>query len=93
MAIDKETVEYVSRLAKIRLNEKELGEYTNQLDDILDHIKVLEGVDTKGVEPHYGTIQTVMREDKIADSLEQSQVLQNAPDTEDEYIKVKPVLE
>ena len=34
-----------------------------------------------------------MREDKIADSLEQSQVLQNAPDTEDEYIKVKPVLE
>ena len=38
MAIDKETVEYVSRLAKIRLNAKELGEYTNQLDDILDHI-------------------------------------------------------
>ena len=93
MAIDKETVEYVSRLAKIRLNEKELGEYTNQLDDILDHIKVLEGVDTKGVEPQYGTIQTVVREEKIAASLEQSQVLQNAPDTEDEYIKVKPVLE
>ena len=88
MAIDKETVEYVSRLAKIRLNEKELGEYTNQLDDILDHIKVLEGVDTKGVEPQYVTIQTVMREDKIADSLEQSQVLQNAPDTEDEYLSL-----
>ena len=93
MAIDKETVEYVSRLAKIRLNEKELGEYTNQLDDILDHIKVLEGVDTKGIEPQYGILQTVMREDKISASLEQSQVLQNAPDTEDEYIKVKPVLE
>ena len=93
MAIDKETVEYLSRLARIRLNEKELSEYTNQLDDILDHIKVLEGVDTKGVEPQYGILQTVMREDKISASLEQSQVLQNAPDVEDEYIKVEPVLE
>tara|TARA_Y100001934_G_scaffold17565_1_gene20832 strand:+ start:40 stop:321 length:282 start_codon:yes stop_codon:yes gene_type:complete len=93
MAIDKETVEYVSRLAKIRLDEKELGEYTNQLDDILDHIKVLEGVDTKGIEPQYGILQTVMREDRIAESLEQSQVLKNAPDVEGEYIKVKPVLE
>ena len=69
MAIDKETVEYVSRLARIRLNEKELSEYTNQLDDILDHIKVLEGVDTKGVAPQYGILQTVMREDKISASL------------------------
>jgi aspartyl-tRNA(Asn)/glutamyl-tRNA(Gln) amidotransferase subunit C len=93
MAIDKETVEYVSRLAKIRLNEKELAEYTNQLDAILNHIKLLESVDTKNIEPQYGILQTVMREDKIADSLEHSQVLQNAPDVEDGYIKVKPVLE
>jgi aspartyl-tRNA(Asn)/glutamyl-tRNA(Gln) amidotransferase subunit C len=93
MAIDKETVEYVSRLAKIRLNEKELAEYTNQLDAILNHIKLLESVDTKNIEPQYGILQTVMREDKIADSLEHSQVLQNAPDVEDGYIKVKPILE
>jgi aspartyl-tRNA(Asn)/glutamyl-tRNA(Gln) amidotransferase subunit C len=44
-------VEKVAKLARLKLNEDELGLYAGQLSSILEHIAELEKLDIEGVEP------------------------------------------
>ena len=52
-------------------------------------------MDTDGVEPttHVLHLSNVMREDEVRESLPIEKVLLNAPDEEDDQIKVPAVLE
>ncbi|MCL6616743.1 MAG: Asp-tRNA(Asn)/Glu-tRNA(Gln) amidotransferase subunit GatC [Anoxybacillus ayderensis] len=66
-----------------------------QLSNILDHIEILNELDTTGVQPmaHVTGLENVMRDDVVVTGLPREAVLANAPDEEDGYFKVPPVLE
>jgi aspartyl-tRNA(Asn)/glutamyl-tRNA(Gln) amidotransferase subunit C len=51
-------------------------------------------VDTSGVEPtgHATETTSVLRDDETRPSLPREAVLRNAPETDDPFIRVKPVL-
>ena len=65
-----------------------------QLSSILKVFESLQQVDTDGVEPtgHTTEVRTVMREDEAHESLTREQVLDNAPDSEAGYVRVRPIL-
>ena len=58
MAIDRKTVEKISSLAKIKLNDTEADEITNELSNILEWIDQLNKVDTKNTPPLTGVIKS-----------------------------------
>ena len=51
MAVDKDTVLRIARLARIRIGEDEAEALTGELSNILDWVEQLGEVDTEGVAP------------------------------------------
>ncbi len=95
MALTRDDVLHIARLARIALSDDEVERFRAQLSGILDHFAALAAVDTEAVEPtaHPLPLANVMREDVIEPSLPRDAVLANAPLTEDGYIRVRAVLE
>ncbi len=95
MAISRDEVLHLSRLARLGLSEAEIDRLTTQLSDILGHFEALAAVDTEGVEPtaHPLPLQNVMRADAVTPSLPRDDALGNAPEVEDGLIRVRAVLE
>ena len=65
-----------------------------QLSNILKVFESLQQVDTEGVEPtgHTTEVRTVLRDDVAAESLPREGILENAPDSEAGFVKVRPIL-
>ena len=95
MPLNRADVEHIAILARIGLTEEEVEMFREQLSNILEQFETLKEIDTTGVATtgHAGQLQTVLREDVPGDSLEQEQVLSNAPRREGPLFRVKAVLE
>ena len=94
--LTKEEIIHIATLARIGLTEKDVEKYQHDLSEILDYFKKLEEVNVDGIEPigHITGMQNTFRSDKYEDfgSLGREEIMQNAPETKDGYIKVKSVL-
>jgi len=95
MKLSSEDVLNIARLARLGLTEDEVEQLREQLSHLLEHFEVLQQVDTTDVPPtaHSIVLQTVVRDDEVAESLPPDQVLANAPQKEDGFFRVKAVLE
>lgn len=87
--MDKKTLEHIAKLSRISLTEKELEKFTPQMETILDSAKLLQTVDTQGVNPMKRHIPfSELREDTPLKSLKQEEVLKNAKYKEKGFVKV-----
>lgn len=95
MPLTSEEVLHIARLARIALTEADVQRFTAQLSGILDHFAALASVDTDGVDPtaHTLPLSNVMRADEVSPSLPRSEVLANAPEQEEGFLRVRAVLE
>ena len=95
MSLSREDVLHIALLARLGLTEEEVDKFREQLSNILENFQVLQRVDTTDVPPTAQSIplQSVMRDDEVAPSLPQDEVLANAPRKEGEFFRVKAVLE
>ena len=87
--ISPETVKHVSQIARLKLTEKEIDKFTNDMESILDAFRDLERVPTKGIKPTFQPIETknVLRKDAVERSLTQAQALANTKNKEKGYFK------
>ncbi len=87
-------VRHIAALTRLGLSDDEVDMMREQLSSILKVFESLQQVDTDGVEPtgHTTEVRTVMREDEAHESLTREQVLDNAPDSEAGYVRVRPIL-
>lgn len=96
MKLKKEEIQHIANLARLDLTEKEIEKYGKELSDILSYVDALSEVNTDGVEPtaQVTGLSDIFREDVISewDNNEREAALKQAPDLEDEQIKVKRVL-
>ena len=96
MKLTKRDIQHIADLARLELSEEELELYGGQLSAVLEYINQLKEVDTTDVEPtaQVTGLENVWREDKIepwrAD--EAQAALRQAPELEDNQVKVKRVL-
>jgi aspartyl-tRNA(Asn)/glutamyl-tRNA(Gln) amidotransferase subunit C len=88
-------VEYVARLARLEITDKETEKFTAQLNDILGYIDKLNELDTTGVAPmsHAIAVTNAFREDKVLESLGTKKALANAPDARGEFFRVPKVID
>ncbi|TMF52384.1 MAG: Asp-tRNA(Asn)/Glu-tRNA(Gln) amidotransferase subunit GatC [Chloroflexi bacterium] len=95
MMIDRETVKHVAKLARLGMTEEEIDIFGNQLSVILENIAILQEVDVSGVSPtaHASRLSNIMRADVPQPSYPPEVLLANAPDQEDNYLKIPAVLE
>ena len=95
MPLSREEVTQIATLCRLGLSDEEVERLREQLSNILEQFEVLKEVDTEGVEPtgHSVALQSVMREDEPRPSYDKEDILANAPVREDDYFRVKAVLE
>ena len=93
--ITMQEVDQVARLARLRLSDAEKERMRRELDGILSYIDKLRALDTEGVPPtsHAVPMTNVMREDEPRESLQQDDMLANAPDRSGEFFRVPKIIE
>ena len=95
MAVDRETVVRVARLARLKVPEDELDTLAGELSNIIGWIEQLDEVDTDGVEPMASVADMRLRgrEDEVTDGGIQEKVTSNAPDSQNDMFSVPKVVE
>lgn len=90
-----EDVRHIALLARIGMTDEEVETMRGQLSDILAQFDALSRVDVGDLQPtgHAVNLMSVMREDAAKPSYSVEDALANAPNREDDLIRVKAVLE
>jgi aspartyl-tRNA(Asn)/glutamyl-tRNA(Gln) amidotransferase subunit C len=92
MAISRDEVLYVARLARLALTDEEVERLGEQLDAILEAVGKVSELDLTGVEPtsHPLDLANVWAEDEPRSSLPLEAAMLNAPRAEDDCFRVPP---
>lgn len=92
MSLGKEEVEKIADLGRLSLSETEVEKLGGDLNKILDYVATLQELDTKDVEPLVGAVElnNVLRADEVKQTpaQERQAMLNNAPSSEDTFVKV-----
>jgi aspartyl-tRNA(Asn)/glutamyl-tRNA(Gln) amidotransferase subunit C len=83
-------VTHIAELADVGINIGELGAFTHQFNAILEYFDILDQV--RGEQAVTRDLCNVLREDVVEPSLSQEDVLRNAAQTEDGFIKAPRVM-
>lgn len=92
--LTKETVEKVSILARLKLSESEIAEYSKVLSVVLENFEQIVNVDTNGVRPLVTPtdMSVSMRADVAESAVASDKLLENAPEKSGRLFKVPPVV-
>ena len=95
MAITREEVLHVARLARLSLSEAEADRLREQLSAILDYVKQLDRLDTRDVAPTSHDVETgtPFRNDVVQPFGDREALLANAPDRLNDCFRVPRIIE
>jgi aspartyl-tRNA(Asn)/glutamyl-tRNA(Gln) amidotransferase subunit C len=92
--ITPEQVRHVARLARLALDDDEVGRMALQLSAILEHVDAVRRLDTNDVPPtaHPFPVENVLRADTEVPCLERESVLSQAPAVESDRFRVPRIM-
>ncbi len=95
MAITRDEVSHVARLARLALSPAEAERLGEQLANILGYIKQLDRLDTRDVVPtsHAVEMGTPFRDDAARAFGDREAILSNAPDRDGDFFRVPRIIE
>ena len=95
MKIDKNTINKIAKLSRIKLEEKEADSLIKDLNSILDWVEQLNEVNTEKVEPlSYISLSKLPKREDISENKNNTkEILSNAPDKLEGYFAVPKVVE
>jgi aspartyl-tRNA(Asn)/glutamyl-tRNA(Gln) amidotransferase subunit C len=95
MKLSREEVLHIAALAKVGVTDEDVEIIREQLSNILESFEALQKLDTTGIPPTAQSValQNVIMSDEVRPSLNTEEVLANAPQREEDFFKVKIVLE
>jgi len=85
-------VQHIAKLARLAVTKKEEGKFREDLSKILDYVEKLKKVDITGTlaTSHPLLIKNIVRADEAEKQAQR--LVAAAPETKDNYIKVKSIL-
>lgn len=94
MALSRDEVLKIAKLARLELTPDEVEVYAAQLSSILDYVETLNKLDVEGIEPtaHAVLVPTPFRDDAVIQDSTMEKSLANAPEREDTFFKVPKVI-
>ena len=95
MKLSREDVLHIALLARLGLTDTKVDQLSKQLANILENFELLQQVDTTDIPPTAQSVplQNVVRDDKVTPSLLPIQVIANAPRQEENFFRIRAVLE
>ena len=95
MAVDRETVRRIARLARLAVDEDQAAAMQTELNALLTWVEQLQEVDVEGVPPMASVVEQrlKMREDVVTDGGYAQDLMLNAPQAEGHFFVVPKVLE
>ncbi|MEO1199595.1 MAG: Asp-tRNA(Asn)/Glu-tRNA(Gln) amidotransferase subunit GatC [Pseudomonadota bacterium] len=95
MSVDTDTVRKVAQLARIRVTDNDLDGLVGELNGILAFVEQLNEVDVSDVQPMTSVTPMDMKQriDEVTDGNRATDIVANAPQTEDHYFLVPKVVE
>lgn len=95
MALSRDEVAHLGRLARLALSDEELDHYTEQLGVILEAVAKVGEVAADDIPPtsHPVPLTNVTRPDEVGQHLGREQALAGAPAVEDERFRVPRILD
>tara|TARA_A100001037_G_C14980913_1_gene558036 strand:+ start:154 stop:453 length:300 start_codon:yes stop_codon:yes gene_type:complete len=90
-----EAIRHLASLTRISMSDEEVEKMRDEMSNILDNIAVLNEINTDSVDPtgHSVDLTSVLRDDVSKDSFSTTDILSNAPNHDEDLIKIKPVFE
>lgn len=94
MAISKEEIVHIAKLASLNLTEAEIEKYANDMTDILEYANMINSVNTDAVNETIGANENynVFRKDEIKESVNRDVLLQNAPSKDEGMFRIPKVI-
>lgn len=94
MSLSLEDVRHVAALARLGMDDAELANMQEKLSSILEHIEVLNELDTEAISPTAQVIEmyNVWREDEATEGLSQETALKNTADSRNGFFAVSAVM-
>jgi len=95
MAISREEVEHVARLARLELTEEEIELFRGQLSAVLERAQRIQALDLEDVPEtaHPIELSNVWREDVVVPPPDSEAILSNAPERDGPFFRVPKILE
>jgi len=95
MSIDKDKIKHTAKLARISLDEKKIDSLSKDLSNIFKFIEKLNKANTENVKPLSSILDHSLRsrEDKVNDGNIRDQILENAPNKNEDFFIVPKVIE
>ena len=95
MSIDKDKIKYISKLARISVDEKKIDDLTKDLSSIFEFIEQLNQLNTDNVEPLSSILNEPLRtrKDEIKDGKIRDKILESSPKKNEEFFIVPKVIE
>ena len=93
--ITTDDVKKLAKLSRLNLSQEEIVQFASEMQEILTYVEQLDNVDVSELEPtsQVTGLQNVTRKDNIINyGPTSAQLLQNAPNIQDNQIKVKRML-
>jgi len=93
MTITSKDIKNLASLARIEISEEEAERLTSEIDSILGYVGQIKDV-VGNIKKEVPKLHNVMREDVVTNTSRQytDDILNDAPDREGDYIKVKKIL-
>lgn len=94
MAINKEEIIHIAKLASLNLSDEEIEEYTVDMQDILDFANMINNVNTEGMNETVLANEkcNAFREDKIVNFENKELLLSNAPSQDEGMFRIPKVI-
>jgi aspartyl-tRNA(Asn)/glutamyl-tRNA(Gln) amidotransferase subunit C len=95
MAISREELEHVARLARLELTEEEIVMFRAQLGAVLERAQRIQSLPLDDVPPtaHPIDLSNVFRSDVVEPPPPPDVILENAPEREGQFFRVPRILE
>ena len=92
---EKIDVDYVARLARLRITDEEAGEFQGQLENVMEYMRKIKKLDLSGIEPtsHAHAVNNVFRGDEVRQGLEREEAIRNAPVSRSDLYIVPRIVE
>ena len=95
MTIDLKTIQHISKLSRISVDDKKANKLVGDLNSIFDFIEKLKEINTDKVEPLTSVAETTLklRTDEVKSKDIKEQILKNSPDENEDFFVVPKVVE
>lgn len=95
MQVSEEQLLHIANLARLELDKSEVGQYLDNLQDILNFAEKINCAPTEGLGETIGAIDNcnVFRKDEIITFEDNEALLQNAPEQERNMFKIPKVIQ